>query len=300
MRVTNMYQAQVNITRIQKSSEDVFNSDSQVATGLKAEKYSDVAADLSQILKTKESQSQLESYNKNLTTTESYLASVEASLQSMQSILTEATSLATLALNENTPEDRAALAATAGGLASNLDALLNQKFQDKYVFSGQATNIPVTSGTSPKVYAGVPSDTSYYEGASEKLTTVVSAGVVMEYGITGDNQGFSDLKAGLEALWYGLENNDEASLKGALDLINNAQNGFGNMIGVVGGEMKQVDILQEQHQNTKEFLATQLQQLQGVDSAEAISNLKTNEAVLEANLSLMSRINQVSLLDFLR
>jgi flagellin-like hook-associated protein FlgL len=64
--------------------------------------------------------------------------------------------------------------------------------------------------------------------------------------------------------------------------------------------MKQVDILQEQHKNTEDFLTEQLQELQGVDSAKAISDLKQNEAVLEANLSLLSRINQTSLLDFLR
>lgn len=300
MRVTNMYQAQISIARIQNSAESVYKSDAQVSTGLKSDKYSDVSNDLSQILQTKESQKQIESYNKNLTTTESYLQSVETSLQGMQKILTEATSLATLARNENTPEDRAALAATAEGLAKNLDSLMNQQFQGKYIFSGQASNSPVTSGTSPKAFAGLPSDTTYYGGDKEKLSTIVAEGNVMEFGITGDDQGFADLKAGIEALWHGLANNDEQSITGSLDLINGAQDNFGSMIGVVGGEMKQVDILQEQHQNTEDFLAEQLQSLQGVDSAKAISDLKSNEAVLEANLSLIARQNQTSLLDFLR
>lgn len=300
MRVTNMYQAQTSLARIQNSSEDVFNSDYQVSTGLKSSKYSEVAADLSQILQTKESQSKIESYSKNLTTTESYLNSVETSLQSMKSILTEATSLATLAKSENTAEQRAALSATAEGLAENLDSLMNQQFQGKYIFSGQAGNVPTTDGTSPKVYAGVPSDTSYYQGDLEKKSTVVAEGDVLKYGIIGDDQGFADLKAGIEALWYGLQNNNEASLTGSLDLINNAQDSFGSMLGIIGGEMKQVDILQEQHSNTTDFLAEQLQELQGVDSAKAISDLKSNEAVLEANLSLIARQNQTSLMDFLK
>lgn len=299
MRVTNIYTAQQGIDRVQKSAQDVFKSDYQVGTGLKSDSYSELSADLSQILSTKESQTQLASFSKNLTTMESHLKAVETSLQSMQSILTEATSLATLALNENTPEDRAALAATAEGLAKNLDALMNQQFQGKYIFSGQATNVPVTSGTSPQVYAGMPATTDYYEGDTEKLTTIVSEGTVLAYGITGDNQGFADLKAGIEALWYGLENDNEASLKGATDLIKNAQTNFGSMLGNVGGEMKQVDILQEQNQNTEDFLAEQLQELQGVDSSQAISDLKANEAVLEANLMLISRMNKVSLIDFL-
>lgn len=299
MRVSNLYQSQTNLARIQQSAHDVFKSDSQVSTGLKSEKYSEVATDLSQILGTKESQAQLESYTKNLTTTESYLQSVETSLQSMQSILTEATSLATLALSENTAEQKQSLAATAKGLAENLDSLMNQQFQGKYIFSGQASNVPTTNGTSPKQYTGMTSDTSYYQGDVERRTTLVAEGTVLEFGITGDDQGFADLKAGIEAIWYGLENNDDASLKGGLDLINSAQDNFGSMIGVVGGEMKQIDILQEQHENTGDFLAEQLQALQGVDSAEAISNLKSNEAILEANLSLMARQYQVSLLDFL-
>lgn len=299
MRVTNMHTAQISLNRVQQSAENVFKSDFQVATGLKSENYSDLSSDLSQILTIKESQVQLESYAKNLTAMEAHLQAVETSLQGMQEILTEATSLATLALNENNPEDRAALAATAKGLAENLDALMNQKFQGKYIFAGQATNSPVTDGTSPKPFAGIPSSTDYYQGDSERLSTVVSAGQVLDYGITGDNQGFADLKAGIEALWHGLENNDEASLKGALDLINTAQTNFGSMLGNVGGEMKQVDILQEQNENTGDFLAEQLQALQGVDSAKAIADLKANEAVLEANLMLISRMNQVSLMDFL-
>ncbi|HAG53288.1 MAG TPA: hypothetical protein DCL21_05835 [Alphaproteobacteria bacterium] len=299
MRVTNMQNAMQSISRIQNSAEAVFKSDYQVSTGLKSDKYSDVSGSLSQILSTKDTQSQLKSYDKNLTNMESHLKAVETSLQSMQKILTEATSLATLALNENTPEDRASLAATAEGLAKNLDSLMNQQFQGKYIFSGQATNVPVTNGTSPTAYTGTPVSTSYYQGDQEKLSTIVSEGTVLEYGITGDNQGFADLKAGIEALWYGLKNDDEDSLKGATDLITNAQTNFGSMLGNVGGEMKQVDILQEQIQNTEDFLTEQLQELQGVDSTEAISNLKSNEAVLEANLSLIGRINKISLLDYI-
>ena len=60
MRVTNMYQAQQNVSRVQTSAQNVFKSDYQVATGLKSENYSDVADDLSQILSTKETQKQLE------------------------------------------------------------------------------------------------------------------------------------------------------------------------------------------------------------------------------------------------
>jgi len=294
-----MYTAQQSISRIQNSAESVFKSDYQVATGLKSDKYSDVSGSLSQILSTKDTQSQLSSYDKNLTNMESYLQSVETSLQGMQKILTEATSLATLALNENTPENRASLAATAEGLAKNLDSLMNQQFQGKYIFSGQATTDPVTNGTAPTAYTGTPVSTSYYQGDAEKRATIVSEGTVLEYGITGDNQGFADLKAGIEALWYGLENNDKDSLTGASDLITSAQTNFGSMLGNVGGEMKQVDILQEQIQNTEDFLTEQLQELQGVDSTEAISNLKSNEAVLEANLSLIGRINKISLLDYI-
>lgn len=300
MRVTNIYQAQQNISRVQNSAENVFKSDFQVSTGLRTSKYSEAAADLPQILATKETQSQIAGFDKNLTTTESYLQSVETSLQSMQKILTEATSLATLALNENTAEQRASLAATAEGLAKNLDSLMNQKFQGKYIFSGQASNVPTTNGTSPTMFAGTPAATDYYQGDKERLTTVVSESTTMEFGITGDNQGFADLKAGIEAVWYGLKENNKASLTGGMDLINNAQDNFGSMLGNVGGEMKQVDILQAQHQNTKDFLSEQLQQLQGVDSTKAISDLKQNEATLEANLSLIARMNNISLLNFLK
>lgn len=299
MRVTNLYQAQQSISRIQNSAQNVFRSDFQVSTGLKAEKYSEVSGDLSQILSTKEVQAQLESYSKNLTQMESYLQSLETSLQAMQDILTEATALATLARSENTEENRASIASTAKGLAENLDSLMNQKFQGKYIFSGQATNSPVTEGTKPTEFSGMPVSTDYYLGDSNKRTTIVSEGTVSEFGLTGDNEGFANLKAGIEALWYGLENNSEESISGSLDLINAAQSSFGSMLGAVGGEMTQIDILQKQHQNTGDFLAEQLQSLQGVDASQAISELSTNEAVLEANLMLISRINSISLLNYL-
>lgn len=299
MRITNTYMAQQSLKRLQDSTEAVFQSDYQVSTGLKAEKFSEVSSDLKQILLVTESQSKLESYDKNLTNVNSYLESVETSLQSMQSMITEATSLATLALNENTAENRASLAATAEGLAQNLDSLLNTKFQGKYIFSGQATDTEPAAESTSTAFSGVPADTSYYQGDSEPLTTVVGDGVILEYGITGDDQGFADLKAGIEAIWYGLENNDETSLEGGLDLINNAQTGFGSMLGTVGGEMKQVELLQEQNANTEDFLSEQLQELQGVDSSKAISDLSTNEATLEANMTLLSRLNDISLVDYL-
>jgi len=58
-------------------------------------------------------------------------------------------------------------------------------------------------------------------------------------------------------------------------------------------------MLKEQNQTTKDFLAEQLEALQGVDSSKAISDLKANETALEANLMLISRLNDISLMKYI-
>lgn len=299
-RVTTNFTANYNIKRVQDSAQSVYESDWQVSTGLKGKNFSDVSADLTQILKVEDSMLRLESYEKNLINADSYLQSVETSLQSMQSIITEAVQLTTLALNENSAEDRSSMSANAQGLAQNLQTVMNQTFQGKFIFSGQATNImPAPDDPAPVAYAGMPASTAYYQGDATRRSTVAADGLIMDYGITADNEAFAELSAGLQALWYGLENNDKTSISGAMDQINAAQDAIGTMLGQVGGEMRQIQTLQEQNQNTTDFLTEQLQQLQGMDSTEAIANLTQNEAVLEANLLLISRLGDISLMNYL-
>ena len=301
MRVATFFQHQQTLSRIQQSTSNLDRVSGQITSGFKAERFEDMADVSTQLFNLEELRSSNESFISGLKVADSRLRTMEDALNSMTDLLTEATRVATLGRNELSADVRATIAPQAQGMADTFFQLLNTQFEGRYVFSGQGSeNPPISVSLGPNPFPGDPPPTAYYNGDSERAQVVTGPGTSQGYGVTGDDLGFARIKAGLEALIYGLQNDSVADLDGAMDSIAQAQKDVSDMLGRIGGEMSGFELLTDRFQATNSFMTERIDELSKVDLAEASTRFAQEETALNASLSITSRILNLSLLNFLR
>lgn len=301
MRVATATIHNTTLDQMQKSNADLATTAFQVTSGLKAERFEDIAAQAGQLLNLQDLRGINQQFISNMETVDSRLQASENAVQGMIDLVVEAANLWTLGRNENTAEVRANLAPKAEGLTETFYSLFKTKFDGRYMFSGSAGDrSPITSSpvatTAP---ATIPAPSTYYNGDSQQQLVITSTSVTQSYGITGDNDGFANMKAGLEALWFGLENNSESDIDSAINLLNTAQVELSNMLGDIGGQQSGFDLLKSRHVNTNLFLTEQVDSIEKVDIAEAMTKFTQQQTTLEASMAVITQINRLTLLDYI-
>lgn len=202
------------------------------------------------------------SYIKNIDAAVSRLEAQEQALQDLNDMMQEAASLWTLARNESDAATRATMAPKAEGLAETFYNIFNTKFEGRYIFSGQAgERQPITSTPTANTFPGDPPPTTYYNGDTAAAQVITGPASLEEYGVTGNNDAFARTKAGLEALWYGLENNSISDIDGAIDLLTQAQKDISDALGDVGGQISGLELVKNRHETSITFLNERIDQI---------------------------------------
>lgn len=300
-RIATGFQFQNNVNRMNDLNASLNKTSYQISSGLKAQDFEDIATDVNELLNLQDQRSVTEQYKNNIQTAQSRLSATENAIQGLSNIILDAANVWTLGRSENTAETRANLAPQAEGLTEAFYNLINTKFDGRFIFSGAAADQPpLTTSPAANTFPGNPAPTDYYNGDSQRLQVITGAGAVEDYGITGDNQALADMKAGLETLWYGLENNSKSDIDGAINLLTGAQKGLSDVLGEVGGQKSALNIIDERHTNTNNFLTQRVDEIEKVDIAEAMTKFSQEIASLQASMTVITQLNSLSLVDFLR
>ncbi|MFZ2587966.1 MAG: flagellin [Alphaproteobacteria bacterium] len=300
-RIATYFQNQNSLRGLQTANEGLALTSYQVTSGYKGRTLADTAADSNQILNLRDVLARADVYQANITTASNRLKSAENALAGMTDLLAEAASVATLGRNENSASTRASLAPKAQAIADTFYNLFKTKFEGKYIFSGSdGDDEPVSGTATATTFPGLPLTTTWYNGDTTPPSVITGPGSTLQYGATGDEDAFAGMKAGLEALWYGLENNSLADIDNAISTLQTVRKDLSVLQGRVGGQINTLDQLGTRLDNQKTFSQEQLDGLEKVDVSEALTKFSQQQATLESSMLIITRINQLSLLDFLR
>lgn len=301
MRVSTNQQFNTALDRLKQSNSNLGDLTYQVSSGLKARRFEDIANDSNQLLDLQELRLNTSTYTKNIDAAIARLNATENALQNLNDLMKEAASLWTLARNEADAATRATMAPKAEGLTETFYSVFNTKFEGRYIFSGQAgEKPPITATPTANTFPGDPPPTAYYNGDTAKVQAVVDSSNVQTYGVTGDDMAFARIKAGLEALWFGLENNNVADIDGAINLLSQAQSDLSDLQGEVGGQISSLSLIKGRHETNVTFLTERVDELEKVDVTEALTQFSQEEATLQASMLVITRLQQLTLLDYIR
>lgn len=300
-RVATNFQNENTLRNLQLANQDMALTTYQITTGLKSQKISDDPANMNTIISLRDVSTKTQTYLNNLASAKNILSSTESALNQLTDLLSDAISLTTTGRNESSAETRATLAPKAQALAESFYTLFNSQYNGQYLFSGSnAAQQPISSAAAAQPFPGSPVPTTWYEGDGRLATTVSGPGTTLQYGVLGDEPTFANIKAGLESLWYGLQNNNITEIDNATSALSAAKTGLSALLGDVGGQLNTVDLLTTRQTSQQDLLGNQLKDLEQVDVSTALTKFSEQQATLQASMLIITKVNSLSLLDYLR
>lgn len=322
-RISDLALHQLTLAQTLGTQKRVADLQIQVSSGLRAQRYTGIASDAHRLVSLQASQSRTAQYVKSNQIVDSRLTAME---NNVSQVFDSATQFRTLLLNalNNSNGDDLQIAAEAGNFRQQVANLLNVQVDGRYLFAGSRTDVkPVElDGWSPPpnlippLTLPLPQVASdYYQGDAVQHTAEVDADLTVTYGITADEDAFEYV---LRAMQYvetaGAPPNRDA-LESALALVNTAlgtetpnaargaapiQRDLADLRSLIGTSRRAIEEANTRHEEFTLHLEQNIGDIQSVDVAKALTELSSQQTQLEASYTMLSRLSQLSLLNFLK
>lgn len=297
------------------------NLQNQLSTGMKINKPSDDPVGITFALRYRSELDSNDQYSKNVSSALSMLEYTDTSIGQAGDIMQRVRELLVKGANgtlEQTSLD--AIKVEMSQMYNQMVEIGNSQFNGKQVFNGEMT------GEKPYPTMGVDGTTDLtvdppllkaYQVSSDNgsIKYELSAGMKLGINITG-NEVFG---AGISptATKAEIESSDNVFLllQRANDMLSSSdQDGISKLIGQVesrmntmltkraevGAKVNRIDIVQNRLSDIEINLKTVQAKTEDADMAEVITNMKTEENVYQASLSVGAQLIRPSLVDFLR
>lgn len=293
MRISTSYLYETYTRDIQTSQSKYVQAQQRVSTGKQLNQFSDDPGAMRNVLTMKGLSSQITQYSKNLDKATSYLGFSENALSDTSTVVNRAYSLAVQSANTSTTqEQRLAMASEVGDLQNKLIQLANSKSATgDYLFGGQVTDKPPLTVTPTGIA---------YNGDSNAVTVEASSTDNVQINTPGSPL-FTDAYNRLDSLKKALEAGSTSQIADvSIGELQNSQRQINLARGTIGSRTNQIKDLKSQNDRRISDLTSSTSDLEDVDAAQAIMDLKTAETSYQAALQVASQGFKLSLMDFIR
>lgn len=320
MRVATFPNHQLTMAYTLESQRKVLDLQIQVSSGKVATEYAGVGTDVHRLINLETAATRTTRYQANNQTIDKRLEAMETSVAQIYDSVTEFRTLLINALNANNAAEMR-IDVEAKNYKDEIAKLLNIEQDGRYLFAGSRTDTqPVTlSGWTPPTWPLTPPLTQYtdeyYQGDQTQLTVDVDVDSTVTYGVTADEDAFEYVLRAMHYVEISGPGVDRQTLETALALVSAA---LGTSTGdaTLGVPPLTQDIadirtgigisrraLENANKNHGEFLLYTQQNIgdiENVDPAAALAELATQETQLQASYTVISRLSQMSLMNYLR
>lgn len=319
-RIATFPQYQLALGHALQSQRSVLDLQIQISSGKVSRDYAGIAGDAHTLVNLETAHARARQYIKNNDTVNRRLQTMETNIAAIFDGLSTFRVSLISALNANNGEDLA-IAEEATHLKQEIANLLNVKQDGRYLFAGSRTDtkpVELTGWTPPVMPLTPPLDTyedEYYRGDQVKLSVEADADLTVTYGITADEPAF---EYALRAMHYvELAGNppDRDTLQVALALVNTAlgteegnadlgvdpiTHDIADLRTLVGASMRSLDSTTKRLDEFMLYTEQTIGDIENVDPAAAIARLATYETQLQASYMTLTRLSQLTLVNFLR
>ena len=234
-------------------------------------------------------------YIENIETVQDGMDIVDGYLDTVENIMQRIQEITTAAINSSLSDaDAVTYADEVATLKEQLVDVANTQVNGKYLFAG------FTDDTQPFSVDAVSGDVSY-DGTTDIKYVEVGPGETVQSNLTGDVlftdpidvfAVFDDLEANLRA-------GDVAALQVSLDAIEPATDQVRTQRSLMGNDNARLEDNKAMLEEVKLQMKTTLSRYEDADMIEVLSDMTQAETALEAALAVSSRLNSLSLLDYM-
>lgn len=201
----------------------------------------------------------------------------------------------------NAASNSAAFPETLRGAWQSMVSQLNSSLEGRFLFGGTRTDsAPVNSDTFPTLQVdGVPDD-GYYQGSQEDVTLRADDNTEINYNVRADDLGIQQIFAGLAMAQKGHDNNSDADLVKAYDLVEKGLNGVIATQSVVNQNKVSITEINTRHESFKLYFQGVKEEIGNADLVSVSTQVAINQGILQAAFQAFAKINSLKLSDFLR
>jgi flagellar hook-associated protein 3 FlgL len=304
MRISNQMQNNMLANNIRKDQAAVYKTTEQMAAGVKFQKASDDPQAWARATELRRSQDQLAQYDRNSALLESQLGFIDQSLSAVSDILQSASEVAVRASDSTlSTSDRTMLSEQVNQLLEEMVSQANSEYNGQYLFGGVRSDVEpfsVTRNADGKI------DSVTYEGASNTSNISIAEEDTLPGQVVGGdpNNGVlmsdsSDAFAVLIEMRDHLKTGESLVDTSIQDQVDTA---FERVIvgrAVMGAYLEHISFVSEIRLNQTVQVAEDLSSTEGVDLAQAATELSEKQTAYQAALSMASQNMRKSLLDYL-
>lgn len=292
MRISTEWQFRQMERAVGRGTERLSLWQRRTATGRRVEQPSDDPVGTVHALALRQQVAQIEQYGRNIREAKLFLQATEQAFADIGDVLAQVRQIVTQGANDTlTAEARDALIQQVRQLKQRLHQLGNQRPDgERYLFSGQNLH------TAPFDIVG---GTMVYNGDGNPLMVPIAPDRNLPMNFSGAR--IADLYNKLTEIENHLLSADSFALSNTdLRDIEQFQSEFHRYRGEVGVRLRELQDYETLYTSRKDQLLGNLADIEEVDLAEAISQLRQSELSYQAALQVFSRVHSLNLFDFLR
>ncbi|NKB56779.1 MAG: hypothetical protein GKS00_10630 [Alphaproteobacteria bacterium] len=315
-RVATLAQNRFSLFTALNTQQRLFDSQTQVGTGLKSQDFAGLGRDAGRLVSVKSEFARVDQFIENIETTDRRLEFMGFSLDRIEELGREFR-ISLLGAKNGDAANVIGLASLAQGLLDQVVDLLNVRDENRFLFSGgeiRSAPVDLNNGVyTPPVVPPFPAaaDTNWYGGDNVIQRARVDEGFEINYGIRANEPSIEKVIRAFDAIseiTFSTPTSaaEVTAIDDAVALLTEALDTPAVGEKTIGGLFAQSELqraaigdLKTKHENFSAFAEQSIAKIEQVDSAEAISILNAEQVTLEASFTAIARIQRLSLVNFL-
>ncbi|WP_108669001.1 flagellar hook-associated protein FlgL [Peribacillus acanthi] len=295
MRVTQSMLSSNSLRQLSKSYDRLGVYQDQLSTGKKITKPSDDPVVAMKGMTYRTNLREVEQYKRNLSEVYLWMDNSEAGMEQANTAIQRIRELVVQGKNgTNSPEDQQAIAREVEQLKKDLVAVANTKVAGRYIYNGtDISSPPVTDNVSGSAPVATTNTDDYF--------VEISRGIKLKANVNPDNVFSQKLFDTVQGIQESLDGEPGAgSLDTLLGDLDDISENFSAERSELGARYNRLEMI-ESRIDTQEVMSNRiLSDNEDADIERVITDLKVQESVHRAALSVGARIIQSTLMDFLR
>ena len=281
---------------LQQSQMSLDTALQQVSTGKSVNQPSDNPAASAAMVQNTIETGNVDQYTQNVSSALSTVQSASSALSSVVTELTQAVSVGTAgATGTNSSANLQAMVGQIQGILSSVVSQANTSVGGVYLFGGTSTSTPYTPDSS--------SSYGYtYNGNSDVNSVAVGDDMSVQVNVPGSqifSNSSNNVLASLSNLITALQSGDSSAISSATTAVDSAVNYIGQQQVLYSNAESQLNSQETNLQQDTVSLASQANNLIGVNLATAATNLSQAEVENSAAMAAAAKVLPNTLLDYL-
>lgn len=293
VRITNQMILSRSLDSVRQGKEESARLERQIVTGRKFERLSGAPVDGRSVLELDADLRASDQFVRNMEAARARLSIADGTIDAMTNLLSRARELAVQGGSDVVDQDgRQAIQAEIQQIRDSIVQLANRSYNGAYVFGGVYSDQPPLdpSGALDPTFParGAP---SYEIGPGLTIQAAHDAGEM-----------FIDTGAiaSLDSLDVALGANDRAAIQASIGQLGDTIRNVQTLVADVGARQAAVDMAQSRQALIDETVSTRRSTLMDAPVEEAITRLVAVQSVYQAALLATTRLQQTSLVNYLR